>query len=101
MNAVLKVIVIADTPKQGTIALYGVANSGKSSFAQLIDDIFICANYKDNNGNFDIIPDLKEFKFQIVINEEAPYKKLFNPSQLEHTKKFFERKGRAMERKGK
>lgn len=51
--------------------------------------------------NFDILPKLNEYKFQIVLSEETNFQKLLKESHLDNTKIFFERGGKPVEAKGK
>jgi hypothetical protein len=48
-----------------------------------------------------MVPNLKEYKFQVVLSEETNFQKLLKESHLDNTKLLFERGGKPMEAKGK
>lgn len=81
--------------------MHGVPNSGKSSIINIISQIFICDTLHQTQGNFDIVPELKDYKFQVVLCEETRFDKLLDKNHLDNTKLFFERKGKPVEGKGK
>lgn len=101
LEAILEVIVDAKDQKKGTIILHGAPNSGKSSIIRVMDEIFICDTLQQTQGNFDIVPDLKRYKFQVVLCEETRFDRLLDKNHLDNTKLFFERKGKPVEGKGK
>lgn len=68
---------------------------------RIMDQIFICDYMLQTQGNFDMVPNLKEYKFQVVLSEETNFQKLLKESHLDNTKLLFERGGKPMEAKGK
>lgn len=63
LDAVAKVVVIKEYPKIGTVVLHGVPNTGKSTIMSMLQEIFICDMMQINHGNFDTIPETRDFKF--------------------------------------
>lgn len=68
---------------------------------RIMNDIFICDYMLQTQGNFDIVPNLKDFKFQVLLSEETNFQKLLKDTHLDNTKLLFERGGKPMEAKGK
>lgn len=100
MNALLEVVVIAKVTKVGTLIMHGPSNTGKSTLMSMINEIFICDQKVQALNNFDVVPELKAYAFQVVILEEAALKQMINPRNLDDTKLWFERKGKVLEAKG-
>lgn len=92
---------IQKDPKLGTIILHGVPSSGKSSLINIMREIFITSVHRETQGNFDMVPKLRDYKFQLVVCEETKFIKLLSDSHIDNTKMFFERNGRPLEAKGK
>lgn len=58
---------------------------------KIVDEIFICDKKVQALNNFDVIPELKEYAFQVVILEEAAIRSMIKPTNLEDTKLWMER----------
>lgn len=78
--------------KQKTVWFYGAPNTGKSTFALLLSEIFCCEMLKFSESKLSTV-ESGVANPHLVLVDEANWYDLFKPGALANTKSFFEGKG--------
>ena len=89
----------ASEQKKRCLLLHGAPNSGKTTIAKYLAEIFISYDYRQTNSSFDELITLEASRVQLLVIDECNGSQLFSKKELEDTKHMLEGAGKLINNK--